>query len=54
MHMTDAKKAWYHKDAAPKPYVKGEGALLMVADFVFSGFWDGYSHLMEKKKMRSA
>lgn len=26
--------AWYHKDATTKPYAKGEGVLLMVADFV--------------------
>jgi transposase len=32
------KKAWYHKDAAPKPYVKGEGASLMIADFVSADF----------------
>jgi hypothetical protein len=28
------QSAWYHKDATAKPYAKGEGASLMVADFV--------------------
>jgi hypothetical protein len=32
------KKAWYHKNAAPKPYIKGKGASLMVADFVSADF----------------
>ncbi|RDB25331.1 hypothetical protein Hypma_007565 [Hypsizygus marmoreus] len=32
------KKAWYHKDAPAKPYVKGEGASLMIADFVSADF----------------
>ena len=27
------KKGWYHKDASAKPYAKGEGASLMIADF---------------------
>jgi len=43
------KKAWYHKDAAPKPYVKGEGALAYGRGFRFSGFWMATVHLMEKK-----
>ena len=32
------KKGWYHKDESAKPYVKGEGASLMVADFVSAKF----------------
>ena len=28
------KKGWYHKDASAKPYAKGEGESLMVADYV--------------------
>jgi hypothetical protein len=32
------KKGWYHKDAPAKPYAKGEGASLMVADFVSTRF----------------
>jgi hypothetical protein len=32
------KKGWYHKDAPAKPYMKGEGASLMVADFVSADF----------------
>ncbi|KZV85794.1 hypothetical protein EXIGLDRAFT_622608 [Exidia glandulosa HHB12029] len=32
------KKSWYHKDAAPKPYKKGEGASLMIADFVSADY----------------
>ena len=32
------KKSWYHKDAPAKPYVKGEGASLMVADYVSQDF----------------
>lgn len=28
------KKGWYHKDEPAKPYRKGEGASLMIADFV--------------------
>ncbi|KAF8809148.1 hypothetical protein BYT27DRAFT_7222690 [Phlegmacium glaucopus] len=32
------KKGWYHKDTAAKPYAKGEGSLLMVADFVSADF----------------
>jgi len=32
------KKGWYHKDAPAKPYTKGEGASLMVADFVSADF----------------
>ncbi len=32
------KKGWYHKDASAKPYTKGEGATLMVADFVSAKF----------------
>jgi hypothetical protein len=27
------KKGWYHKDTSAKPYTKGEGASLMIADF---------------------
>jgi hypothetical protein len=32
------KKGWYHKDGSAKPYAKGEGASLMVADFVSADF----------------
>ncbi|KAF9479060.1 hypothetical protein BDN70DRAFT_859047 [Pholiota conissans] len=32
------KKGWYHKDAPAKPYAKGEGASLMIADFVSADF----------------
>jgi hypothetical protein len=32
------KKGWYHKDASAKPYAKGEGQSLMVADFVSADF----------------
>lgn len=32
------RKSWYHKDAPAKPYTKGEGASLMVADFVSAEF----------------
>ena len=32
------KKGWYHKDASAKPYAKGEGVSLMVADFVSADF----------------
>jgi hypothetical protein len=32
------KKGWYHKDAPAKPYAKGEGASLMIADFLSADF----------------
>ncbi|KAJ7210178.1 hypothetical protein GGX14DRAFT_626618 [Mycena pura] len=32
------RKTWYHKDASAKPYAKGEGHSLMVADFVSADF----------------
>jgi hypothetical protein len=32
------KKSWYHKDAAAKPYAKGDGHSLMVADYVSADF----------------
>jgi hypothetical protein len=32
------KKGWYHKDAPARPYTKGEGASLMIADFVSADF----------------
>jgi hypothetical protein len=32
------RKAWYHVDASAKPYAKGDGASLMVADFVSAEF----------------
>ncbi len=32
------KRGWYHKDAPAKPYTKGEGASLMIADFVSARF----------------
>ncbi|PPQ76855.1 hypothetical protein CVT24_010781 [Panaeolus cyanescens] len=36
------RKAWYHKDASAKPYAKGDGASLMIADFVSVKF--GWLH----------
>ena len=44
-----AGRVWYHKDTPAKPYKKGEGALLMVADLVSVNFgWlqspDGKKH----------
>jgi hypothetical protein len=30
--------AWYHKDATPMPYTKGEGVSLMIADFVSADY----------------
>jgi hypothetical protein len=38
------KKGWYHKDAAAKPYSKGDGHSLMVADFVSADFGWILSH----------
>ena len=32
------KKGWYHKDTSAKPYAKGEGASLMIANFVSADF----------------
>jgi len=32
------RKGWYHKDASTKPYAKGEGASLMIADFISADF----------------
>ena len=32
------KRSWYHKDASVKPYANGEGAMVMVADFVSAKF----------------
>ena len=32
------KKGWYHKDAPAKPYKKGEGASLMISEFVSADF----------------
>ena len=32
------KKGWYHKDASAKPYTKGEGSSLIIADFVSAKF----------------
>lgn len=32
------KKSWFHKDAPATPYAKGDGASLMVADFVSADF----------------
>jgi hypothetical protein len=32
------KKGWFHKDAGAKPYAKGKGASLMVADYVSVDF----------------
>lgn len=42
------KKAWYHKDAPAKPYAKGEGASLMIADFVSAKF--GWLHSLDGKQ----
>ncbi|KAJ7132033.1 hypothetical protein C8R44DRAFT_612585, partial [Mycena epipterygia] len=44
------RKTWYHKDAPAKPYAKGEGASLMVADFVSSR----YGWLRSPESTRSA
>ena len=44
------RKAWYHKDAPAKLYAKGDGASLMVADFVSADFgW-----LRSQDELRSA
>ena len=32
------RKSWYHKDAPAKPYTKGDGASLVVANFVSADF----------------
>ena len=32
------RKIWYHKDAPAKPYAKGEGVSMMVADFISADF----------------
>jgi hypothetical protein len=32
------RKTWYHKEAPAKPYQKGDGASLMIADFVSSKY----------------
>jgi hypothetical protein len=32
------KKGWHHKDASAKPYAKGEGASLMITDFISADF----------------
>lgn len=42
------KKGWYHKDGSAKPYAKGEGASLMVADFVSADF--GWLSSLDGKK----
>ena len=36
--------AWYHKDETAKPYTKGEGVSLMVADFVSADYGWLQSH----------
>jgi len=41
------KKGWYHKDAGAKPYAKGEGASLMIAQISFQQTSVGSVHLME-------
>ncbi|KAF8158141.1 hypothetical protein B0H34DRAFT_807729 [Crassisporium funariophilum] len=44
------KRGWYHKDAPAKPYAKGEGSSLMIADYVSADFgW-----LRSKNGRRSA
>ena len=42
------KKGWYHKEASAKPYAKGEGASLMIADFVSADF--GWLTSLDGKK----
>lgn len=42
------QNAWYHKDAAPKPYAKGKGVSLMIADFVSADY--GWLWLPDKKE----
>jgi hypothetical protein len=32
------RRVWHHKDAPAKPYAKGEGVSMMVADYVFTDF----------------
>ncbi|KAF8058012.1 hypothetical protein FPV67DRAFT_1428985, partial [Lyophyllum atratum] len=32
------RRAWYHKDATARPYKKGDGASLMIADYVSADF----------------
>jgi hypothetical protein len=43
------KKGWYHKDASAKPYTKGEGASLMIADFVSADF--GWLSSSDRKQL---
>ena len=48
-HVHDRRQtAWYHKDATPKPYTKGEGVSLMVADFVSADY--GWLQSPDKKE----
>ena len=48
-HVPDCRQtAWYHKDATPKPYAKGEGVSLMVADFVSADY--GWLQSPDKKE----
>lgn len=32
------RKTWYYKDTSPKPYKKGEGVSLMIANFISADF----------------
>ena len=40
--------AWYHKDETAKPYAKGKGASLMVADFISADY--GWLHSPDGKE----
>ncbi len=42
------RKAWYHKDGPAKPYQKGEGHSLMIADYVSADF--GFLTLPDGKR----
>ena len=46
------KKGWYHKDASAKPYAKGEGTSLMIADFVSADFGRWLTSPDEKQSAR--
>lgn len=42
------KKGWYYKDMVAKPYTKGEGASIMIADFASADF--GWLRLPDGKQ----
>ncbi|KAJ7576211.1 hypothetical protein C8J56DRAFT_761853, partial [Mycena floridula] len=46
------RKAWYHKDAPPKPYSKGDGPSFMIADYVSADFGWSPKSLDGKKSAR--